>query len=102
MNAAARKITDRKQESRLAIVSFNGLLSGDMRTRAEVKTTLSMIDREMGNFKSVPELDFRAGYLAGRIEEKKMAGFITPEDAERLKTVLYAKYEIFRRMEMET
>ena len=34
MNAAARKITDRKQESRLAIVSFNGLLSGDMRNRA--------------------------------------------------------------------
>lgn len=102
MNADVRKITDRKQECRLAIVSFNALLSGEMRTRAEVKATLSMIDREMGNFKSVPELDFRAGYLDGRIEEKKMAGFITPEDAERLKTVLYAKYEILRRLETET
>ena len=101
MNTAARKITERKQESRLAIVSFNTLLTGDMRTRAEVKATLSMIDREMGNFKSVPELDFRAGYLAGRIEEKKMAGFITPEDAERLQIVLYTKYEIFRRLETE-
>lgn len=94
----ARKITDRKQENRLATISFNCLLSGEMRERAEVKTTLSMIDREMGNFKSVPELDFRAGYLVGRIEEKTNAGLITPEDAERLKNVLYAKYEIFRRL----
>lgn len=94
----ARKITDRKQESRPEMVSFNRLLSGEMRARAEVKTTLSMIDREMGNFKSVPEMDFRAGYLAGRIEEKDAAGLIAAEDAEQLKNVLYAKYEIFRRM----
>lgn len=94
----ARKITDRKQENRLEMVSFNRLLSGEMRARAEVKATLSMIDREMGNYKRVPEMDFRAGYLAGRIEEKAAAGLIAAEDAEQLKNVLYAKYEIFRRM----
>lgn len=94
----ARKITDRKQESRPAMISFNNLLSGEMREKAEVKTTLSMIDREMGNFKSVPELDFRAGYLVGRIEEKANAGLIAAEDAERLKNVLYTKYELFRRL----
>lgn len=94
----ARKITDRKQENRLEMVSFNRLLSGEMRARAEVKATLSMIDREMGNYKSVPEMDFRAGYLAGRIEEKAAAGLIAAEDAEQLKNVLYAKYELFRRM----
>lgn len=94
----ARKITEGKQENRQAMISFNCLLSGEMRERAEVKTTLSMIDREMGRFKSVLEMDFRAGYLAGRIEEKANAGLITAEDAEQLKNVLYTKYEIFRRL----
>lgn len=95
----ARKFTGEQQETRAAMISFNSLLSGDTRNRAEVKAMVSMIDREMANSKSVPEMDFRAGYLYGRIEEKANAGLITPEDVERLKNVLYAKYEIFRRLE---
>ncbi|MCH5340075.1 MAG: hypothetical protein J1E01_01280 [Acetatifactor sp.] len=94
----AMKITDKNQESHQEVLAFNCLLTGEMRARAEVKTTLSVIDREMGKSKSVPEMDFRAGYLAGRIEEKENAGLITAEDAEQLKNVLYAKYEILRRL----
>lgn len=94
----AKKAADGKQEQQALLISFNSLLSGEIRGRAEVKTMLSMIDRELSRFMSLEELDFRAGYLSGRIEEKKNAGFITAEDAERLKNVLYAKYEIFRRL----
>jgi len=96
----ARKITENKQESHPAMISFNRLLSGEMRERAEVKAALSMIDREIRSPMSVPEMDFRAGYLAGRISEKANAGLITAEDAEQLKNVLYAKYEILRNMAM--
>lgn len=94
----ARKITENRQESHPAMISFNRLLSGEMRAKAEVKATLSMIDRELGNSKSVPEMDFKAGYLAGRIKEKANAGLIAAEDAEQLENVLYAKYEILRNM----
>ena len=94
----ARKIAGGQQEPRPEIISFNSLLPKDMRCRAEVKTMLSMIDREISISKSVAELDFRAGYLFGRIDEKQSAGFITAEDAEQLKNVLHAKYEIFRRL----
>ena len=94
----ARKIAGGQQEPRTEMTSFNGLLPKDMRRRAEVKTTLSMIDREISISKSVAELDFQAGYLSGRIDEKQSAGFIAAEDAEQLKNVLYAKHEIFRRL----
>lgn len=96
---AARKIEGKRQKSRPEAVSVNCLLSWEMRERAEVKNMISMIDRELGNAKSVPEMDFRAGYLAGRIEEKKTAGMIAEGDAERLRNMLYIKYEVLRRLE---
>lgn len=96
---ALRKAVIGRPEPRAEMVSFNSLLSDKVRNRAEVKTMISMIDRELSSPKSVAELDFRAGYLSGRIDEKKNAGFITAEDAEQMKNMLYAKYEILRRLE---
>lgn len=77
------------------------ILTGDLRTKAEVKTTLSMIDRELGNYKSLPELDFRAGYVAGRIYEKEAAGLITPGLKDELLSILYTKYQVIRSLESE-
>lgn len=77
------------------------ILTGDLRTKAEVKTTLSMIDRELGTYKSLPELDFRAGVVAGRIYEKEAAGLITPGLKEELLNILYTKYQVIRSLESE-
>lgn len=77
------------------------ILTGDLRTKTEVKTTLSMIDRELGSYKSLPELDFRAGVVAGRIHEKEAAGLITPGLKEELLNILYTKYQVIRSLESE-
>ena len=77
------------------------ILTGDLRTKAEVKSTLSLIDRELNCYKSLPELDFRAGVVAGRIYEKEAAGLITPGLKEELLNILYTKYQVIRSLESE-
>lgn len=72
------------------------VLSRGMREKAEAKSMLEKIDHELKRFQSLPELDFMAGYLAGRIIEKNMDGFITDAQAEQLTKVLYSKYELIR------
>lgn len=93
-----KKAVGVQQEQQTRTLSFNSLLSGEMRNRAEAKAMLVMIDRELSGIVNLEELDFRAGYLSGRIEEKESAGSIAAKDAESLKRVLYSKHEILRRL----
>lgn len=65
----------------------------------EVKAMIAVIDRELANYKSLAELDFRAGYVAGRIYEKEAAGCITPGHKQELINILYTKYETIRGLE---
>ena len=65
----------------------------------EVKAMMAVIDRELENYKSLAELDFRAGYVAGRIYEKEAAGCITPGHKQDLINILYTKYETIRGLE---
>ena len=65
----------------------------------EVKAMMAVIDQEMGNCRSLAELDFLAGYVAGRIYEKESAGCITPRHKQELINILYAKYETIRGLE---
>lgn len=65
----------------------------------EVKAMIAVIDRELANYKNLAELDFRAGYVAGRIYEKEAAGCITPGHKQELINVLYSKYETIRGLE---
>lgn len=65
----------------------------------EVKAMMAVIDKEMANYKSLAELDFRAGYVAGRIYEKEAAGCITPGHKQELINILYSKYETIRGLE---
>ena len=65
----------------------------------EVKAMVAAIDRELSDYKSLAELDFRAGYVAGRIYEKEAAGCITPGHKQELINILYAKYETIRGLE---
>jgi hypothetical protein len=60
---------------------------------------MAVIDRELENYKSLAELDFRAGYVAGRIYEKEAAGCITPGHKQDLINILYTKYETIRGLE---
>lgn len=90
-----------QQQSRVTKLkgfSANTILSRELREKAETKDMLEMIDRDLKQFQSVPELDFIAGYLAGRTKEKNAAGFITDTYAERLTKVLYSKYEVLRNL----
>lgn len=75
--------------------------SKDLRTKSEVKNMILMIDRELNNNNSLPELDFKAGYIAGKIYEKALAGLITPYYQEKLTNILHTKYEIMRTLEGE-
>lgn len=72
---------------------------GVLRSRAEMKTMIGVIDRELGKHKSIAELDFIAGYLTGKIYEKEINDFLTHRQAEQLKNILYAKYEAIRTLE---
>lgn len=65
----------------------------------EVKAMMAVIDKELANYKSLAELDFRAGYVAGRIYEKEAAGHITQGHKQELINVLYSKYETIRGLE---
>ena len=65
----------------------------------EVKAMMAVIERELENYKSLAELDFRAGYVAGRIYEKEAAGCITPGHKQDLINILYTKYETIRGLE---
>ena len=90
-----------RQQSRVIKLkgfSINPIISGKLLEKEETKAMLEMIDQDLKQFKSVPELDFIAGYLAGRIKEKSAAGFITDTQAEQLTKVLYSKYEILRNL----
>lgn len=69
-----------------------------LREKKETASMLEMIDRELNRFRNMPELDFIAGYLAGRIKEKNICGLITDIQAEQLIKVLYSKYEIIRNL----
>ena len=81
-------------------ISFNSLLPpGPMRSRAETKSMIVTIDKELGRFKTLPELDFRAGYLTGKIHEKEANGYITERQAEQLRNILFSKYEAIRTLE---
>lgn len=94
-------ITPSRQQSRVTKLkgfSVNPIISGKLLEKAETKSMLEMIDQNLKQFKSVPELDFVAGYLTGRIKEKNAAGFITDNQAEQLTKVLYSKYEILRNL----
>lgn len=84
------------QDGELKGLFVRPALSREMRGKAETKSVLEMIDHELKRFQSLPELDFMAGYLAGRIREKNMDGFITDAQAEQLTKVLYSKYELIR------
>lgn len=75
---------------------------GELRNRAEMKTMIGAIDRELGKHKSIAELDFIAGYLTGKIYEKEINDFLTHRQAEQLKNILYAKYEAIRTLEEQT
>lgn len=80
--------------------SLNTLIApGALRSRAEMKTMIGAIDRELGKHKSIAELDFIAGYLTGKIYEKEINDFLTHRQAEQLKNILYAKYEAMRTLE---
>lgn len=90
-----------RQQSRVIKLkgfSVNTTLSRELREKAETKDMLEMIDQELRQFQSVPELDFIAGYLAGQTKEKNAAGFITDTQAEQLTKVLYSKYEVLRNL----
>ena len=94
-------ISPGRQQSRfikLKGFSVNPIISGRLLEKAETKAMLEMIDQELKQFKSVPELDFIAGYLTGRIKEKNAVGFITDTQAEQLTKVLYSKYEVLRKL----
>lgn len=39
-----------------------------------VKREVRAIDKELGNYQSLAELDFRAGFVTGKIYEKESAG----------------------------
>ena len=93
-------INPRQQPGVIKLKGFsaNFILAGELKGKAETKFMLKMIDQELKQFKSVPELDFTAGYLTGRIKEKNAAGFITDTQAEQLTKVLYSKYEILRNL----
>lgn len=73
-------------------------ISGELREKAETRSMLEMIDQELKQFRGVPELDFKAGYLAGRIKEKNMGRLITDAQAEQLTRLLYSKYEVLRNL----
>lgn len=80
--------------------TVNALITpGALRSRAEMKTMISTIDRELGKHKSIAELDFIAGYLTGKIYEKEINDFLTQRQAVQLKNILYAKYEAIRTLE---
>lgn len=90
-----------RQQSRVIKLkgfSINPIISGKLLEKEETKAMLEMIDQDLKQFKSVPELDFIAGYLAGRIKEKSAAGFITDTQAEQLTKVLYSRHEILRNL----
>ena len=94
-------IKPRRQQSRVVEMigfSVSTILSGELREKAETKSMLEMIDQELKQFQSVPELDFKAGYLTGRIKEKNMDGLITDAQAEQLTRLLYSKYEVLRNL----
>ena len=71
----------------------------DLRTKREVKAIMAAIDKEMASYKSLAELDFRAGYMTGKIYEKEAGGLITPGHRDALIGILYAKYESTRGLE---
>lgn len=71
----------------------------DLRMKREVKAIMATIDKEMANYKSLAELDFRAGYVTGKIYEKEAVGLITPGYRDELIRILYAKYETIRGLE---
>lgn len=80
--------------------AFNAIIqTGTLRSRAEMKTMLATIDRELEKHRSIAELDFTAGYLTGKIYEKESSELLTKRQAEQLKNILYAKYEAIRTLE---
>ena len=100
-NRIPKMLCREHHEAAIRPLDMNISIPGGIRQRAEVKSTLESIDRELGAYRSLPELDFRAGYLAGKIYEKEAAGIITPENRADLLRVLYAKYEVLRNLERE-
>lgn len=77
---------------------FNPESFREFREKKETASMLEMIDRELKQYRTMPELDFIAGYLAGRIKEKSICGLITDIQAEQLIKVLYSKYEVLRNL----
>ena len=73
----------------------------DMAVKREVRAIMAAIDKELGNYQSLAELDFRAGFVTGKIYEKEAAGLITPGYRVELIRILYAKYETIRDLESE-
>ena len=78
-----------------------GELDRNLAVKREVRAIMSMIDKELGNYQSLAELDFRAGFVTGKINEKEAAGLITPGYRAELIRILYAKYETIRGLESE-
>ena len=78
-----------------------GELDRNLAVKREVRAIMSMIDKELGNYQSLAELDFRAGFVTGKIYEKEAAGLITPGYRAELIRILYAKYETIRGLESE-
>lgn len=72
----------------------------EMNTKREIKAIMAAIDKEMTSYKSLAELDFRAGYMTGKIYEKEAVGLITPGHRDALIGILYAKYETIRGLEI--
>ena len=72
-----------------------------MAIKREVRAIMAAIDKELGNYQSLAELDFRAGFVTGKIYEKEAAGLITPGYRAELIRILYAKYETIRDLESE-
>lgn len=73
----------------------------DMAVKREVRAIMAAIDKELGNYQSLAELDFRAGFVTGKIYEKEAAGLITPGYRAELIRILYEKYETIRGLESE-
>lgn len=76
-------------------------LDRDLAVKREVRAIMATIDKELGNYQSLAELDFRAGFVTGKIYEKEAAGLIAPGYRAELIRILYAKYETIRGLESE-
>lgn len=67
--------------------------------KKEVKGIMEIINKEIMNYESLEELDFKAGYIAGKINEKASNGLITQKHQDALMGILYTSYKIMRDME---